>query len=103
MFFFMQSFDQREEIVDGYQDYLDNTKSEPVYKQEFRPDTLIANTLVVKFGLNLTRGNKMVPIEPNSSAQLEAQLCAREHRLGQTRTVRVYRLYCPDVPQEQAT
>ena len=102
MFFFMQSFDQREAIVDGFQTYIDTTKSTKTYKQDFRPDVLVANTRVVKFGLNLTRANKMVLMEPDASVQIEAQLCKREHRLGQILDVRVYRLVCNDVPQEKA-
>lgn len=52
--------------VDGFQEYLDTSKSTMTYKQDFRPDVLVANTRVVKFGLNLTKANKMVLMEPDS-------------------------------------
>ena len=44
----------------------------------------------------------MVLMKPHFSAQVEAQLFAREHRLGQQNDVRVYRLFYPDVSQEKA-
>lgn len=77
--------------------------SDGSYKQEFRPDVLVANSRIIKFGHNLTRGNKMAIMEPDYSVQVEIQECKREHRLGQKLDVRAYRLICPDVPQEKAT
>ena len=71
----------KEALIDGFQDYMDTTKSDGSFKQTFRPDVLVANTNVIKFGHNLTRGNKMVIMEPNFSVQMEAQECKREHRL----------------------
>lgn len=103
LFYFGLTFTQRNQLIDGFQDYLDTKKSDGSYKEAFRPDVLVANTRVIAYGHNLTRANKMVIMEPDYSAQVEAQECAREHRLGQWRPVRVYRMVCKDVPQEKAT
>lgn len=103
MFYFMQSFEEREAINEGFQNYLDTTKSTKTYKQDFRPNVLIANIRVIKFGLNFTRDNKMILMKSNSSAQIKVQICAREHRFDQSREIRVYRLYCFNVPQRKVT
>lgn len=83
MFYFVQSFKTREEIVDDFQEYLNTLKSTITYKQDFRPDVLIANTWVVKLDLNLIRDNKMVLMKLDFSAQIETQLYTREHHLDQ--------------------
>ncbi|KAM0796661.1 hypothetical protein BDR22DRAFT_892983 [Usnea florida] len=58
-YYFMQSFETREERVDGFQDYLATSKSAMTYKPEFRPDNLVASTGVVKVGHSLTRGDNI--------------------------------------------
>ena len=83
-------------MIDGYQDYIDIKRSSAetmIYKQDFRPDVVVANIREH----NYTRGNKLVIMEPDFSAQTEAQSCKRQHRFEQSRDCRVYRLICPNV------
>lgn len=71
MYYFLQSFREREAVLDDFQESIDLNKSSTekvVYKEDFWPDVLVANTRVIKSGHNCTRGSKLVMMEPDYSA-----------------------------------
>ncbi|MEW5306068.1 MAG: hypothetical protein WDW36_008565 [Sanguina aurantia] len=64
-------------------------------------DILLLSTAVGGLGLNLTGADTVVFMEHDWSPLKDLQAMDRTHRLGQTRTVNVYRLLMKDTLEEQ--
>ncbi|OIR56533.1 MAG: TATA-binding protein associated factor Mot1, partial [Amphiamblys sp. WSBS2006] len=64
-------------------------------------DILLATTAVGGHGLNLTGANVVVFVEHSWNPQTDLQAMDRAHRLGQKRSVNVYRLVLRDTIEEQ--
>ncbi|SCV74235.1 BQ2448_6667 [Microbotryum intermedium] len=53
-------------------------------------------------GINLTAATTVVLVDQDWNPQVDIQAISRAHRIGQTKTVQVYRLVCQDSVEEQA-
>lgn len=53
-------------------------------------------------GINLTAATTVVLFDQDWNPQVDIQAISRAHRIGQTKTVQVYRLVCQDSVEEQA-
>lgn len=80
--------DRRQEIID---DFTDNPHKR----------VLVAQIQSGGTGLNIQAGSVVVICEPQLKPSIENQAIARAHRMGQSRSVLVYRLLCEDSIDEK--
>jgi TATA-binding protein-associated factor len=64
-------------------------------------DVLLLTTQVGGLGLTLTGADTVIFLEHDWNPQVDLQAMDRSHRLGQTRTVQVYRLIVKDMLEER--
>ncbi|ACI64555.1 predicted protein, partial [Thalassiosira pseudonana CCMP1335] len=62
---------------------------------------LLLTTKVGGLGLNLTGADKVIFLEPDWNPFVDLQAMDRAHRIGQTKTVNVYRLITTDTIEEK--
>ncbi|KZO91804.1 hypothetical protein CALVIDRAFT_335743 [Calocera viscosa TUFC12733] len=73
-----------------------------LFQQETSPyDVFLATTRAGGLGINLTKATHVVMVDCDSNPQTDAQAIARSHRLGQMKTVKVYRLICRGSVEDQ--
>jgi SNF2 family DNA or RNA helicase len=85
--------------------YLDGTtKNRPEVLQRFSSGSAPVFLISLKaggFGLNLTEADYCILLDPWWNPATEAQAIDRAHRIGQTRTVMVYRLVAKGTIEEK--
>ncbi|KAF9976708.1 hypothetical protein BGZ73_008015 [Actinomortierella ambigua] len=81
--------DQRNKII---QDFMDPTKDYPVILISLKCGSL---------GLNLVAANHVIMMDPWWNPAIENQAIDRAHRIGQTRSVHVYRLAVPNSVEDR--
>ncbi|MDD9951861.1 MAG: DEAD/DEAH box helicase [Zetaproteobacteria bacterium] len=63
--------------------------------QQGQGDVFLISLKAGGVGLNLTAADTVIHLDPWWNPTLEDQASCRAHRMGQTKTVTVYRFYCP--------
>ncbi len=85
--------------------YLDGkTRNRPAVLERFKDGTAPVFLISLKaggFGLNLTEADYCFLLDPWWNPAAEAQAVDRTHRIGQTRSVMVYRLVSKDTIEEK--
>lgn len=89
---------------------LDGSTSRPrraldikLFQQNNSPyQIFLISTRAGGLGINLTAATTVVLVDQDWNPQVDIQAISRAHRIGQTKTVQVYRLVCQDSVEEQA-
>ncbi|KAL7525181.1 hypothetical protein ACHAXR_000895 [Thalassiosira sp. AJA248-18] len=71
------------------------------FNQDDNIKVLLLTTKVGGLGLNLTGADKVIFLEPDWNPFVDLQAMDRAHRIGQTKTVNVYRLITSDTIEEK--
>ncbi|KAL7554507.1 hypothetical protein ACHAWF_017964, partial [Thalassiosira exigua] len=71
------------------------------FNQDPNIKVLLLTTKVGGLGLNLTGADKVIFLEPDWNPFVDIQAMDRAHRIGQTKTVNVYRLVTSDTIEEK--
>ncbi|KAH9924947.1 P-loop containing nucleoside triphosphate hydrolase protein [Amylocystis lapponica] len=88
---------------------LDGSTSRPrraldikLFQQEISPyQVFLISTKAGGLGINLTKASSVVMFDSDWNPQNDIQAIARAHRIGQTKTVKVYRLICRGSVEDQ--
>ncbi|KAH4606494.1 hypothetical protein HBH82_108060 [Parastagonospora nodorum] len=89
------------EVINSFQDEVDEKSEKGVFKSAKRPRVLVAVTRNVSTGINLHRGNHLIIAEPSPDPSQEAQTGSRQHRIGQQRECWIYRLHADGMKVEE--
>jgi hypothetical protein len=94
---------QRDDIIQKYQDMINNESDIPVFKHPFseRPRIIVATVALVAEGIDLFRGNHTIFVEQGNHISQEQQAAKRQHRIGQIRPCHVYRCLVPGLQIEE--
>jgi len=71
------------------------------FNQDINIKVLLLTTKVGGLGLNLTGADKVIFLEPDWNPYVDLQAMDRAHRIGQTKTVNVYRMITSDTIEEK--
>mmetsp|Transcript_18972 Transcript_18972/g.39438 ORF Transcript_18972/g.39438 Transcript_18972/m.39438 type:complete len:220 (+) Transcript_18972:2-661(+) len=71
------------------------------FNQDHNVKVLLLTTKVGGLGLNLTGADKVIFLEPDWNPYVDLQAMDRAHRIGQTKTVNVYRLITSNTIEEK--
>jgi len=71
------------------------------FNQDHTVKVLLLTTKVGGLGLNLTGADKVIFLEPDWNPYVDLQAMDRAHRIGQTKTVNVYRLITSNTIEEK--
>ncbi|KZT57598.1 hypothetical protein CALCODRAFT_555264 [Calocera cornea HHB12733] len=73
-----------------------------LFQQEKSPyDVYLISTKAGGLGINLTKATHVIMVDSDWNPQNDLQAIARAHRIGQTKTVKVYRLVCRGSVEDQ--
>ncbi|OCH88895.1 hypothetical protein OBBRIDRAFT_733561 [Obba rivulosa] len=73
-----------------------------LFQQEKSPyDVFLISTKAGGLGINLTKATTVIMFDSDWNPQNDLQAIARAHRIGQTKTVKVYRLICRGSVEDQ--
>ncbi|KAI5475975.1 hypothetical protein MNV49_000534 [Pseudohyphozyma bogoriensis] len=88
--------------IDGQTPRPRRTLEIKLFQQEKSPyEVLLISTRAGGLGINLTKATTVVLCESDWNPQVDLQAIARAHRIGQTKTVQVFRLVTQDSVEEQ--